>query len=75
VTLSAGLDWRARKDLVEVLAKLKQESSLLLVSHDLRELEPVIDCAWEMLPGGKLEPRGKDLKLPNLRHVGATCDT
>jgi energy-coupling factor transporter ATP-binding protein EcfA2 len=60
---------------VEVLAKLKQESSLLLVSHDLRELEPVIDCAWEMLPGGKLEPRGKDLKLQNMRQVGAASYT
>jgi energy-coupling factor transporter ATP-binding protein EcfA2 len=75
VAQCAGLDWRARKDLVEVLAKLKQESSLLLVSHDLRELEPVIDCAWEMLPGGKLEPRGKDLKLQNMRQVGAASYT
>lgn len=69
--MHAGLDWRARKDLVEVLANLKQESSLLLVSHDLRELAPVIDYAWEMLPGGKLESRGKDLKLPDLRQ--ASC--
>jgi energy-coupling factor transporter ATP-binding protein EcfA2 len=54
----AGLDWRARKDLVGVLERLKQESSLLLVSHDLRELAPVADYVWEMLPGGKLEYRG-----------------
>eukprot|EP00892_Ulva_mutabilis_P006265 jgi/Ulvmu1/400/UM001_0407.1 len=62
----AGLDWRARKDLVAVLKELKQTCSLLLVSHDLRELAPVVDCAWEMLPGGKLEARGKDIPVPKL---------
>jgi hypothetical protein len=25
------------------------------VSHDLQELEPLVDCAWRMLPGGRLE--------------------
>lgn len=62
----AGLDWRARKDLVAVLKDLKQTCSLLLVSHDLRELAPVVDCAWEMLPGGKLEFRGKEIPVPHL---------
>ena len=36
--------------------KLKQECTVLVVSHDLRELEPLIDVAWEMEPGGKLNP-------------------
>lgn len=36
--------------------KLKQECTVLVVSHDLRELEPLIDVAWEMEPGGRLNP-------------------
>jgi hypothetical protein len=34
--------------------KLKAECSVLVVSHDLRELAPLVDCAWEMEPGGQL---------------------
>jgi hypothetical protein len=26
-----------------------------VVSHDLRELQPLIDMAWEMEPGGRLK--------------------
>lgn len=36
--------------------KLKQECTVLVVSHDLRELGPLVDCAWEMEAGGKLRP-------------------
>jgi energy-coupling factor transporter ATP-binding protein EcfA2 len=36
--------------------KLKQECTVLVVSHDLRELEPLIDMAWEMEAGGRLKP-------------------
>jgi hypothetical protein len=25
-----------------------------VVSHDLRELAPLVDAAWEMRPGGRL---------------------
>ena len=28
---------------------------MLVVSHDLRELEPLINVAWEMQAGGKLK--------------------
>ena len=41
---------------VDCAGKLKQECTVLVVSHDLRELEPLIDVAWEMEPGGKLNP-------------------
>jgi len=34
--------------------KLKQECTVMVVSHDLRELEPLVDVAWEMKPGGEL---------------------
>lgn len=35
------------------------------VSHDLRELAPLVDAAWEMRPGGRLEASSVD-RLPML---------
>ena len=35
------------------------------VSHDLRELAPLVDAAWEMRPGGRLEASSPD-RLPML---------
>lgn len=52
----AGLDWKARAEVADMLRRLKGECTVLVVSHDLQELEPLVDCAWRMLPGGKLEP-------------------
>jgi energy-coupling factor transporter ATP-binding protein EcfA2 len=65
-TFIAGLDWRARADLVALLKQLRSECSLLVISHDLRELAPVVDHAWEMLNGGTLEYRGKDVPVPDV---------
>ena len=64
--LSAGLDWRARKELVSLLANLKKQLSLLIVSHDLRELAPIVDMSWEMQVGGELQAKGKDLPITSL---------
>lgn len=50
----AGLDWRARTDVAKILASLKQELTLIVVSHDLKELTPFVDKAWRMDPGGRL---------------------
>lgn len=50
----AGLDWKARADVAKILASLKQEISLIVVSHDLKELTPFVDKAWRMDPGGRL---------------------
>ena len=38
----AGLDWRARAELAETLKRLKPECTILVVSHDLRELTPLV---------------------------------
>ena len=62
----AGLDWRARNELVALLQRLKQQVSLLVVSHDLRELAPIVDTAWEMHVGGTLEHRGKDIPVTRI---------
>lgn len=56
----AGLDWRARADVVKLLKQLKQEVTLLVVSHDLKELADLVDHSWKMEMGGYL----KEEKLP-----------
>ena len=38
----AGLDWRARMEVAETLKLLKKECTILVVSHDLRELSPLV---------------------------------
>lgn len=53
---AAGLDWQARQEVVELLARLKKECTLLVVSHDLREVAPLVDAAWSMQLGGTMEP-------------------
>jgi len=53
----AGLDFAVRGELVALLGELRSQCTLLIVSHDLRELAPLVDRAWEMTPGGVLEPR------------------
>ncbi|KAF5827761.1 P-loop containing nucleoside triphosphate hydrolase protein [Dunaliella salina] len=52
----AGLDWEARMEVVELLQRLKEECTLLVVSHDLKEVAPLVDNAWSMKLGGTLEP-------------------
>jgi len=56
----AGLDWVARAELVRLLRSLKGSCTLLVVSHDICELAPLVDRAWEMLPGGELAERPAD---------------
>ncbi|GAQ88663.1 ABC protein I family member 11 [Klebsormidium nitens] len=51
----AGLDWQARMDVVQLLDRLKRTTTLVVVSHDLRELAPLVDNAWRMHTGGRLE--------------------
>ncbi|KAF7129930.1 hypothetical protein RHSIM_Rhsim10G0004900 [Rhododendron simsii] len=50
----AGLDWKARADVVKLLKHLKKELTLLVVSHDLKELAPLVDRSWKMEIGGVL---------------------
>ena len=57
----AGLDYRAREEVVATLAALKGVATLVVVSHDLEELSRVADGAWR-LDEGQIEetrlPRG-----------------
>ncbi|KAI3457817.1 hypothetical protein Pfo_014480 [Paulownia fortunei] len=50
----AGLDWKARADVVKLLKDLKKELTLLVVSHDLKELASLVDQSWRMEMGGVL---------------------
>lgn len=51
----AGLDWKARAEIIQLLHKLKKSCTLVVVSHDLREISPLVDHAWRMEMGGKLQ--------------------
>lgn len=50
----AGLDWKARADVVKLLKHLKKELTVLVVSHDLKELATLVDRSWRMEMGGIL---------------------
>ncbi|RAL45527.1 hypothetical protein DM860_016019 [Cuscuta australis] len=51
----AGLDWKARADIAKLLKCLKKKLTLLIVSHDLKELAPLVDQTWRMEMGGSLK--------------------
>lgn len=48
---TAGLDWSMRRQLVSLLAKLKQHWSLLVVSHDAGDLLDIADRCWTLQRG------------------------
>jgi len=52
----AGLDWKARHDLVSVLDTLCQECTVLVVSHDLGEVQSLVNSQYRMHKGGILTP-------------------
>ncbi|KAG9445949.1 hypothetical protein H6P81_012077 [Aristolochia fimbriata] len=51
----AGLDWKARVDVVNLIKHLKMELTILVVSHDLKELSSLVDQSWRMEMGGVLK--------------------
>lgn len=48
---TAGLDWSMRKQLVNLLAKLKTHWSLLVVTHDASDLLSIADKCWTLNHG------------------------
>lgn len=48
---TAGLDWSMRQQLVTLLGKLKQQWSLLIVTHDPAELISIADRCWTLNHG------------------------
>ncbi|MGB3238274.1 MAG: ABC transporter ATP-binding protein [Geitlerinemataceae cyanobacterium] len=45
---TAGLDWSMKRQLVTLLAKLKQHWSLLVVTHDAGDLLEIADRCWTL---------------------------
>jgi energy-coupling factor transport system ATP-binding protein len=45
---TAGLDWSMRQQLVNLLAQLKQEWTLLIVTHDAGDLLAIADKCWQI---------------------------
>ncbi len=60
---TAGLDWSMRRQLVSLLAKLKQHWGLLVVSHDASELADIADQCW-ILEHGELIAANADSFKP-----------
>ncbi|TVQ06667.1 MAG: ABC transporter ATP-binding protein [Leptolyngbya sp. DLM2.Bin27] len=52
---TAGLDWSMRQQIIALLKQLKQNWTLLVVSHDADELAPLADRCWH-LDHGRLAP-------------------
>lgn len=50
----AGLDWSARHDLISVLDSLRSDCTVLVVSHDLREIQSLVHQQFRMHKGGFL---------------------
>ncbi len=48
---TAGLDWSMRKQLISLLAKLKENWTVLVVTHEPDELRHICDRAWQMSAG------------------------
>ncbi|MEL6552154.1 MAG: energy-coupling factor ABC transporter ATP-binding protein [Cyanobacteria bacterium J06621_11] len=63
---TAGLDWSMRRQLVSLLAKLKQKWSLLIVSHDAEDLVDIADHCWT-IEHGQLNAAALDNLKDDLR--------
>ncbi|MFQ3615002.1 MAG: ATP-binding cassette domain-containing protein, partial [Cyanobacteriota bacterium] len=51
---TAGLDWSVRRQLIELLARLKSMWTVLVVSHDPEELAQIADVQWTLQAGSLL---------------------
>ena len=59
---TAGLDWSMRQQLVSLLAELKKEWSLLIVSHDAEDLVDIADHCWTIDHGLLLRADSEKLR-------------
>lgn len=48
---TAGLDWSMKQQLISLLADLKKDWSLLIVSHDANDLAHLADYCWTLQNG------------------------
>ena len=66
----AGLDWKARSEVVHLLSELRRDRAVVVVSHDVEEIAPVTDRAWRMRQAGELTPE-PELALADARAFGS----
>ena len=62
---TAGLDWSMRQQLVNLLAKLKKDWTLLIVTHDPGDLLAISDYCWTINHGElkSVDPTTLDTKV------------
>lgn len=48
---TAGLDWSVRQQAIDLLAKLKQHWSILVVTHDPETFDEIADTKWRLDAG------------------------
>jgi energy-coupling factor transport system ATP-binding protein len=48
---TAGLDWSMRRQLVNLLGQIKQDWTLLVVTHDAGDMLPIADKCWTLKHG------------------------
>jgi energy-coupling factor transport system ATP-binding protein len=62
---TAGLDWSMRRQLVNLLAKLKRDWTLLVVTHDAGDLLAIADRCWTLNHGEleSVDPKSLESKV------------
>lgn len=62
---TAGLDWSIRRQLVSLLAKLKKDWTLLVVTHDAGDMLPIADSCWTLNHGvlESVDPKTLEKKI------------
>ncbi|QYX32622.1 ABC transporter ATP-binding protein [Sphaerospermopsis torques-reginae] len=62
---TAGLDWSIRRQLVNLLAKLKKDWTLLVVTHDAGDMLPIADSCWTLNHGvlESVDPKTLEKKI------------
>jgi energy-coupling factor transport system ATP-binding protein len=66
---TAGLDWSMRQQLINLLGKLKQHWTLLVVTHDAKDLLSLADCCWSLKQGCLTALDLKEMAIENPQKI------
>ncbi len=69
---TAGLDWSMRQQLINLLGKLKKHWTLLVVTHDARELFSLADRCWSLKHGDLTSLDLKTMAMENQPKIVAS---
>jgi len=67
----AGLDWQTRAEVTALLDELKRERAVIVVSHDVEEIQPIADRAYRMGAMGRLTDVSDELAGARATAFGA----